>query len=77
LAAGDSGGNIYILEWVGREVKPIILTAIIRAEKLIVRCPACQQDHPISQEHLGSEISCPSPDCSLQLKINPFVTKMA
>jgi WD40 repeat protein len=77
LAAGDTGGNVYILEFVGREIKPIILTPKKQNGRLIVRCPTCQQDHPLGQEQLGSELSCPTTSCGLQLKINPFFTQMA
>jgi WD40 repeat protein len=76
LASGDMGGNVYLLEWVGMEVKPIILTLQKRAGSLIVRCPSCQQDHPISQDQLGQEMICPTPGCDLQLKLNPFVVEM-
>jgi hypothetical protein len=60
----------------GKELKPIILTAKKRAQKLLVRCPSCQQEHPIHETQLGHETSCPTPGCGLQLKINPFVIQM-
>ena len=72
LAAGDSGGNVYILEWFGREAKPIIATATKRAQDLVARCPACRQEHAVKQEQLGSELTCPSPGCGLRMRLNPF-----
>ena len=77
LAAGDIGGNVYILELAGREGKPIVLTAFQTAQQLAIRCPACQQDHPVSQYKLEHEMICPTPNCGQRLKINQFVTKMS
>ncbi len=71
--SGDTGGSLYILDLVGIDYGPIILTAIRKKLGQSVRCPACQQEHPIKQEQLGSELTCPTPGCGLRLKINPFV----
>lgn len=72
LAAGDEGGGIYLLEWIGREVKPIVVTAIEKGQHPAVRCPACQQEHRVSGEQLGGELICPTAGCGLRLKLNPF-----
>ena len=72
LAAGDRGGNVYILELIGFEIKPIIVTAADRNQGLEVRCPACQHCFQIKKANLGSEITCPNPDCSTTLRVNPF-----
>jgi len=55
------------------EVKPIILTPKKQNGRIIVRCPSCQQDHPIHETQLDHVINCPTEGCDLQLKINPFV----
>jgi hypothetical protein len=44
---------------------------------LLVRCPACQNRFTIEGDKLGTEITCPTEKCALQLKINPFVIKMS
>ena len=80
LAAGDQSATVYLLEIKGRKIKPIYMTAHLHKKrwekKLIIRCPACQQSHPISQGQLGSEITCPTPSCGLRLKINPFTIEI-
>ena len=52
-------GNLHLLELVDKETNPIIVTAQKHNQKLIVRCPACQKEHPLSQEQLGKEMTCP------------------
>jgi WD40 repeat protein len=76
LAAGDNGGNIYILELIGFEIKPIIVTAAEGKQGLEMRCSACQHHFRINKDCLGSQITCPQPDCRHQLKVNPFITRM-
>ena len=74
ISAGDTGGNLYIFEWFGREVKPmIIVTAYQQGRNLIIKCPSCQQKHPIQVDKVGGEFACTTPGCGLQLKLNPFV----
>lgn len=73
LTAGDSGDNVYIFEWIGRKVKPIIVTAPEKRQHFVVRCPACQREHLVKQDQLGREMTCPAPGCGLKLKLNLFV----
>ena len=70
---GDSGGNLFILDLVGISYGPIVSTAIRDNRGLMVRCPACLHQLQISENQLGSEVTCPTEGCGLQLKINPFV----
>ena len=55
------------------EQGPVIVTASRREQGLVVRCPACQQEHVLTQQHLGTEFTCPTPYCGLSLKLNTFV----
>ena len=76
-ACGDGGGNFYLLDLVGITYGPIIVTAsIVRKglfkKALTIRCPACQKEHSINDDQLGCAMICPTTDCSVQLKINPF-----
>lgn len=76
IASGDEGGTLHMLHPVGIPFGPVILTAVNHNRALVVRCPACQQEHPMHQEQLGTYLACPTPSCGLQLKINPFVIQM-
>ena len=51
---------------------PLIVTAVDFGEGLVVRCPWCNTLHPLSQDWLGKEISCPHDECGGPLKINSF-----
>ena len=76
---GDSGGNVYLMDLVGIEYGPIVVTAVdhgIGAGPAL-RCPKCFRLHPLVGAWLGRVIDCPTPDCGLSLRVNPFVTRMA
>jgi hypothetical protein len=73
VVCGDYFGNVYPLKIGGFKYGPIIVTAFDRGLGLVVRCPSCQCNHPITQTHLGNELTCPTLSCGLGLKINPFV----
>jgi WD40 repeat protein len=77
VVCGDLGGSLYILEVEGIPARPIIVTAIMKPQSLIVRCPACQQNYSIDHSALGSELACPAEGCGQPLKVNPFVIQMA
>jgi hypothetical protein len=46
---------------------------ILKGQGLKVRCPACQQNHAISQGQLRRDFTCPTPECGLHLKLNQFL----
>jgi WD40 repeat protein len=71
----DVAGRVHRVECVGLTYAPVILTAFEEENKLMICCPACQREHPINQGQLGSEMTCPAPDCGLQIKLNPFIIK--
>jgi WD40 repeat protein len=76
---GDSGGGVYLIDLVGVDYGPIVVTAVdVRnATGPAVRCPKCLQLHPLNDAWLGEVIECPTPECGLSLRVNPFVTRMA
>jgi hypothetical protein len=78
-ACGDAGGGVYVIELVGIEYGPIIVTAVDlgKGAEPALRCPKCLRLHPLVDASLGEVIECPTPDCSLSLRVNPFVTRMA
>ena len=51
---------------------PLIVTAVDFGEGLVVRCPWCNTLHPLVQDWLGGEISCPNEECEGPLKVNAF-----
>jgi len=78
-ACGDSGGGVYLIDLVGIEYGPIIVTAVDlgKGTEPALRCPKCFQSHPLDDAWLGEVIECPTPSCGLSLRVNPFVTRMA
>jgi len=76
IACGDEGGTLHVLHPVGIPFGPVILTTVNQNRALVARCPACQQELTIKQGQPGHEMTCPTPGCGLQLKINPFVIDM-
>ena len=72
----DQGGSMYLLDLVGIDYQPIIVTAANRKQCHEVRCPACQHQLHITENQLGSVVTCPTEACGLELKINPFVINM-
>lgn len=77
IAACAGWGDVfYLIDLVGIEYGPIIVTPADRGQGLTVRCPACQKEHPIQDKQLGHEMTCPTPGCGLRLKINPFTIEM-
>jgi len=76
---GDSSGNVYQIELVGIEYGPIIVTAVDLGQGagFALRCPKCFRLHPLDDAWLGEVIECPTPDCGLSLRVNPFVMGIA
>ena len=77
MVCGDMGGNLYIVELVGKKYRKIIVTARRIQHGLIVRCPACQNHFDVTDAQLGSEMACPQEGCGLCLKVNLSVIEMA
>jgi WD40 repeat protein len=77
VAMIDEAGNFYLLELMASTKVPIIITATEENHELIVLCPACQNQHRITNDQPGCEFTCPTEGCGVKLKINPFVLHMA
>lgn len=73
VGCGDDGGTVYLIELVGVEYGPIIVTGLARDGRLAVRCPACRDEVGLEQTQLGREIACPRRSCAGRMRINPFV----
>jgi len=78
-ACGDGGGGVYLIDLVAIEYGPIIVTAadLGNGAGPALRCPKCFRLHPLDDAWLGEVIECPTPDCGLSLRVNPFVTRIA
>ena len=72
LACGKSG-NLYLFDLIGIEFGAMIVTVFNEGKDMLVRCPVCQSTFAIQKEWLGTMITCPRPDCMIQLKINKHV----
>ena len=73
LVCGDVGGAVYQLEAIGIAPEPVLITAVEREQGLFIHCPACQQEHYGTPDQLGTDFTCPTPECGLRLHLNPFV----
>ncbi len=76
-ACGDSGGGVYVVELVGIEYGPIIVTAVDLGSGPAVRCPCCLLFLPPQESWLGQEIICPEDGCATRMRVNPFVVERA
>jgi len=76
FVCNDAGGNPYHGKWIGVDPGPSVTTATSSNGKLILFCPACQKEHLITEGQLGKAYTCPTLDCGLSLKLNPFVIQM-
>ena len=76
LACGDAGGSVYIVDLMGIEYGPIIVTAVDSGAGPRVHCPACRTLLPLQEDWLGQVVSCPQPGREGRMRVNPFVTKM-
>ena len=78
-ACGDGGGGVYLIDLVGIDYGPVIVTAVDLGTGAgpALRCPKCLRLHPLDDSWLGAVIPCPTPDCGLSLRVNPFVTVTA
>jgi WD40 repeat protein len=76
VACGGGGGSLTLIDLIGINFGPIIITPVDHGDGPILRCPACQQGHILHQDQLGNEMTCPTSGCDLKLKINPFIIQM-
>lgn len=72
---GDAGGNLYLLDLMGIEYGPIVVTVAESA----VTCPACAGPIAVDRPSPGEVVACETPGCGLALRINhaPFRPRLA
>jgi len=71
-AVGDEGGNAYLVESLGLEYGPIVVTAVDVGQGSEVRCPHCGQVIAVPSDWLGREVECPRDHCDGGLRVNPL-----
>lgn len=72
---GGLGGTLAQVELMGLTYGPIVVTAKLREDGNVVRCPVCQQEMRISTAQLGQVSTCLQPGCSSWLRVNKFEIK--
>jgi WD40 repeat protein len=72
-ACGDLGRNRNLVDLVGIEYGPIIVTARGSGTEQLIRCPRCRGAHLVEEDRLGNEMRCPTEDCNLLLRVNSFL----
>ncbi len=72
-ACGEDGGMLYMVDLMGIEYGPLIVTAVDCGSGPALCCPVCRHTFQLRNDWLGREITCPNPDCSTPLQVNPFV----
>ena len=77
VACGDDGGNIYLIDLVGIQYGPIIVTVVDWGGRPTLRCPCCRRAVPLTDDQLALEAVCPESDCGLHLRVNPFAITMS
>jgi len=70
---GDYSGNLYMVDLINVDYKPIIVTAVDLGLGPRVRCPSCLTYLPLEKDWLGQEIACPEPHSDGRMRVNPFV----
>jgi hypothetical protein len=61
-----------VAELIDIQYGPLVVTAIDHGAGPVLRCPACQDEHPLDEAWPGQVIDCPA-DCGTHLRVNPFV----
>jgi WD40 repeat protein len=74
---GDGGGNVYLVDLVGIDYGPIVVTAVDLSKRAgpVLRCPKCLMLHTLNDAWVGAVIDCPTSGCGLSLRVNPFITR--
>lgn len=72
---GDLGGGVYLIDLIGIEYGPIIVTATDFGNGLVIRCPHCNKMIPFRDSWKGTEQECPADagGCGGPWRVNPFV----
>jgi hypothetical protein len=67
--------SIYLVDLLGTDRGPIIVTAMNRDRHLDTRCPNCLEHIQLEKRQLGQEVTCPTGSCGMTLRVNTFVLR--
>jgi TPR repeat protein len=73
IFSNAQGGQPSRIDLIGIKYGPIIVTAQQGGKGFVFQCPACHHQNMIQKDQLGCETTCSTPNCGLQIKLNPFV----
>jgi WD40 repeat protein len=71
MCAGK-GNKLYCLDVIGVTYGPLLVTPLFRSGELVASCPACGRSFTVMEQQLGQPVTCPTPECSARLRLNPF-----
>ncbi len=66
----DELGGLNLVEFMGLDISPTVVTAYKKGNEFFVKCPACQIEHLIQRNKLDTEFACPTLQCVITLFIN-------
>jgi hypothetical protein len=75
VACGDRGGNLHILEGIGLESGPVVVTPFNLGDGCLLRCPYCLDERPLDRQWLGGIQNCSNSRCRKSMRVNPFVAE--
>jgi WD40 repeat protein len=73
VATGDLSGTVSMLDLIGVDYGPLVVTAVDRRSRMSVRCPKCFKTAALEYKWLGETINCPTASCGQDLQINRAV----
>jgi len=73
--ACGKGSNLFLVDLVGLDYGPLVVTAVDAGSGPTLRCPACRSVFPLQKAWLGAQIPCPQPGCQTPLQVNPVAIK--
>lgn len=75
FGCGAVDGSLHLIELVGIDLGPAVITPVDSGDGVTLRCPKCWHGHVLNEQWRGSVINCPSTQCDLQLRVNPFIVR--
>ncbi len=69
---GNADGAVYVVDMIGIEYGPIVVTVRELGGKLSLRCPACRTEITIDRGQFGQELECPRNACATRMRTNVF-----
>jgi WD40 repeat protein len=72
---GDDIGGLQVLDLLGVQYGPILVTAHEMGGKLNASCPVCRRQLPLKKSQLGHELACADPSCVCRMRLNSFIVR--